>query len=183
MRHIIWNRWDETQWQQIAPLYRQAFPNGAKTKEIIKIMFDKRMCELHAGIMDNEEPAAMALTGRADNIHALIIDYFAVRRDLRNQGIGSEFLRLIQAWAKERQRLEGIIIEAEAAPTEENDRRRQFWMRNGFRQTEYVHRYIWVPETYQALYLPFGEGARLPEDGESLFRHITAFHRRAYGRA
>lgn len=73
-----------------------------------------------------------------------------------------------------------MIVEVEAAPSEANTRRVCFWEQCGFRTTDYVHRYIWVPEPYRAMYRSFDADDPLPDDGEALFRCITRFHRKAY---
>ena len=77
--------------------------------------------------------------------------------------------------------LAGIIIEVESDATPDNLARIAFWESCGFVATDYVHRYFWVPEPYRAMVLRFRDGDdSLPLDGELLFRHINAFHAKAY---
>jgi hypothetical protein len=73
-----------------------------------------------------------------------------------------------------------MLIEIEAEETPGNCSRLRFWQRCGFLATDYVHRYIWVPEPYRAMVLPLRADADVSDDGEDLFRRITAFHKQAY---
>lgn len=76
--------------------------------------------------------------------------------------------------------LRGIIVEVEAEETPENLGRIRFWEACGFRLTDYVHPYIWVPEPYRAMALSFPYREPLPLDGRELFAGIIRFHERAY---
>jgi len=175
-------QWDEKRWRLAEPIYEQAFPaHGRKSREIIRRMFDRNLCQLHL-IASGTETAGMALTGIDSKENALIIDYIAVKETVRGQGIGRELLNRIKHWAKTEAGCKGIVIEAEAGPGEENNRRIRFWEANGFRLASYVHQYIWVPEPYRAMVHHFDDSNRLPEDGERLFRIITRFHQKAYRR-
>jgi GNAT superfamily N-acetyltransferase len=174
--------WDEARWNAVEPIYEQAFPSGRKSRDIIRRMFQKRMCRLHT-IAQGSEIVGMALTGTDHQAGALIIDYIAVRKDARGSGYGSLLLGFIKQWAQTIEGCKGIIVEVEAQPTEANRQRIRFWETNGFHLTAYVHQYIWVPEPYRAMYLNFDEHNVLPEDGEVLFRSITRFHQEAYRRS
>jgi GNAT superfamily N-acetyltransferase len=180
MEFITLHQWDEAWWHKAAPLYLQAFPTGSKSEGIIRSMFTRGIAYLHLGVKDNE-PVAVAITGTAkdDDGKVLIIDYLAVRADLRSQGIGEHFLERIRKWAEEEVRVKGVVIEVESEDTPINRRRKKFWEKCGFTLTSYIHTYIWVPEPYQAMVLPLS-GSELPEDGESLFRYINRFHQEAY---
>ncbi|WP_366344619.1 GNAT family N-acetyltransferase [Paenibacillus amylolyticus] len=118
----------------------------------------------------------MAVTGlegkAADRI--LIIDYLAVEQKLRGLSIGTWMLKQIRAWALREHR------EAEFGTTVAHQERIQFWQRNGFILTSYVHQYRMVPEPYQAMMLPLDTSTHVPDDGEALFRYINAFHKVAY---
>jgi GNAT superfamily N-acetyltransferase len=179
----ITDEWDEARWTAVECIYEQAFPEGGrKSRDIIQSMFEKRMCQLHT-ISQGPEIVGMALSGIDHQAGALIIDYIAVRREVRGTGYGRWLLDLIKQWAQTAAGCKGIIVEVESEPTEENKQRILFWETNGFHLTTYVHQYIWVPEPYQAMYLNFDERNRLPEDGEILFRSITRFHKKAYSRS
>ncbi|MCZ8517391.1 GNAT family N-acetyltransferase [Paenibacillus filicis] len=180
MRYVTIEHWDEALWKLAEVIYEEAFPeHGRKKRSLIRSMLERGLCFLHVAL-DGESAAAMAITGRLEQLNALLIDYIAVREALRGQGLGQDFMAHLRRWASEEERLDGIVIEIEAEPSPENLKRLRFWENCGFRPTAYVHRYIWVPEPYRALILPLRPEIRLPEDGETLFRSITAFHKRAY---
>ncbi|WP_248925172.1 GNAT family N-acetyltransferase [Paenibacillus hamazuiensis] len=172
--------WDETLWNEAETVYAEAFPeHGRKPRKIIRSMFEKKMVFLHVA-KERSDVIAMALTGKLPELNALLIDYLAVRESVRQRGVGQQFFGRIREWAAAEQRLSGIVIEIESENSETNRDRFRFWTRCGFAATDYIHRYIWVPETYLAMYLPLTPGARLPHDGEALFKSITAFHQKAY---
>ncbi|WP_145331056.1 GNAT family N-acetyltransferase [Paenibacillus xylanexedens] len=173
--------WDEALWARIERIYREAFPYGAKTKVILHSMLDRGIGYLHMGVHQGEV-VAMAVTGLVGKgeERLLIIDYLAVEQKLRGSGIGTWMLKQLRAWATREHGVEGIIIEAESGTTEAHLERIQFWQRNGFVLTSYVHQYSMVPEPYQAMMLPLGRSKHVPDDGKALFRYINAFHRVAY---
>jgi GNAT superfamily N-acetyltransferase len=175
------NDWNEEAWKQAEPVYNQAFPEqGRKPRGIIKRMFERRLCHLHT-VFDHSEVVAMALTGFDHELRACIIDYLAVREDMRSRGYGQKLIDYISEWSRVQTGCRGIIIEAEAESTDENIRRIRFWERCGFRLTDYVHHYIWVPEPYRAMALNLDKATDfLPEDGQALFHAITRFHEQAY---
>ncbi|EFM10221.1 GCN5-related N-acetyltransferase [Paenibacillus curdlanolyticus YK9] len=180
MDYQITDDWDEERWQAAERIYEQAFPlDGKKSRDIIRGMFAKRMCQLHT-IAYGTEIVGMALTGIDQRVGAVIIDYIAVRADYRGTGVGRSLLDRIKQWGHETAGCKGIIVEVESEATAENWQRKHFWQSNGFQLTDYVHRYIWVPETYQAMVMSFDEREPLPEDGKLLFRSITRFHEKAY---
>lgn len=182
VEYRITEKWDEALWNEVEPIYEQAFPlDGKKSREIIKRMFDKKMCQLHT-IAQGSNPIGMALTGIDKQAGALIIDYLAIREEARGQGHGRYLLDCMKRWTQSVTDCRGIIVEVEAELTEENHQRIEFWKSNGFHLTSYVHQYIWVPEPYQAMYLNFNETDKLSEDGKILFRSITRFHEKAYRR-
>lgn len=177
MRFETYDRLDERVWPAARRLYRQAFPDG-KPDGIVQGMFARGLSLLQIGEVDGRV-AAMAITGVIRQANALLIDYLAVLPEMRGQGIGTAFVDAIRDWA-ESSCLEGLILEAESEASPANERRIRFWERCGFIATSYVHQYIWVPEPYRAMYLPIGQAPNLPRDGEALFRHIGAFHRKSF---
>ncbi|MCR2807826.1 GNAT family N-acetyltransferase [Paenibacillus soyae] len=183
LEYRVTGEWDDVLWGKVEPIYEQAFPlDGKKSRDIIRRMFGKRMCELHT-IGHGPEIVGMALTGIDKQAGALIIDYIAIRQDVRGSRHGRILLDYIKEWARAVAECKGIIVEVESDPTDENVRRIHFWQRNGFQLTSYVHQYIWVPEPYRAMYLNFDESDPLPDDGKLLFRSITKFHEKAYRRS
>jgi GNAT superfamily N-acetyltransferase len=180
MERCMTASWDERLWQLAEPIYDCAFPReGRKSCAIIRSMLERGVGQLHIGIQDGQAQA-MALTGRAKRCNAIIIDYLAVRDELRGRGIGQAFFATIRQWAEQDEKANGIIIEVESDPTPDNAARIRFWQSCGFRLTEYVHHYRWVPEPYHAMVLPFHDEPALPTEGEELFRSINAFHAQAY---
>ncbi|GAA3401813.1 GNAT family N-acetyltransferase [Paenibacillus hodogayensis] len=180
MDYRVTAEWNETIWRLAEPIYRHAFPeHGRKPEAIIRRMFERGLCRLHTAAVDNET-IAMALTGIDARASALLIDYIAVKREVQSRGYGRLFLERIRTWAETSARCRGIIVEVEADPSNENLRRIRFWEQCGFRLTDYVHHYIWVPEPYRAMALSFRQDDPLPDDGETLFRSITRFHQQAY---
>ncbi|MFC9709270.1 GNAT family N-acetyltransferase [Paenibacillus sp. NPDC056933] len=173
--------WDEVLWARMERIYHEAFQSGAKTKAILRSMLDRGIGYLHTGV-HHGEVVAMAVTGlegkAADRI--LIIDYLAVEQKLRWLGIGTWMLEQLRDWALREHGIKGMIIEAESGTTEAHQERIQFWQRNGFILTSYVHQYRMVPEPYQAMKLPLDRSTHVPDDGEALFRYINAFHKVAY---
>lgn len=172
--------WNERHWKEAEPVYEQAFPAaGRKNPAIIRRMLERGIGQLHTAVL-HKETIAMALTGHSAKGEVTIIDYLAVDEAYRNQGVGRRLIDYIRAWSGQQSVCRGIVIEVEAEPTEANLGRIRFWERNGFRLTDDVHQYIWVPEPYRAMILHLTEANRLPEDGKTLFRYITSFHERAY---
>ncbi|GIP19732.1 GNAT family N-acetyltransferase [Paenibacillus sp. J22TS3] len=173
--------WDQSWWKKLKPIYEEAFPHGAKPESILSSMLDRGIACIHGGDIGGEA-AAMAVTGLSGSEEepTLIIDYMAVRRDLRGQCLGYQFLQQIKDWAVQEHGIKAIIIEAEAEDNETNRARLQFWESCGFTATAYVHPYIWVPEPYRALFLPLVPDFEVKDDGKSLFRYITSFHEKAY---
>ncbi|UQZ32861.1 GNAT family N-acetyltransferase [Paenibacillus sp. PK3_47] len=181
MELITTAHWDDSLWASIEPVYREAFPSGAKPERILRSMLDREIAYLHAGLSDGQV-TAMAVTGIVPegNNKRLIIDYLAVSEEMRGKGAGTSFLELIIDWAVKDHGVQGVIIEAESGDSETHNRRIHFWEKNGFILTPYVHQYIWVPEPYQAMLKPLDQHITVQDNGESLFRYINKFHSIAY---
>lgn len=183
LNFLTWTEWNETDWQKAEPIYRQAFPHGAKPKGILKQMLDRRIASMHL-LMNGDRAAGMAVTGteQAGKDKLLIIDYLAVREDLRGRGLGGAFLEYIRDWAVRECGIDGILIEVEAGNTPEHEERCRFWERSGFVRTSYVHQYIWVPEPYTAMLLPLDPELEVRDNGRELFRRMEEFHRKSFSR-
>lgn len=172
--------WDEQLWKQVSPIYNQAFAEkGAKPEKIIRNMFRKKICYLHMMVEDGDV-TAMALTGKLRVIQALLIDYLAVREELRGRGAGLKLMNYIKKWSQTEGGFSSHIIEVESEETLENLSRINFWKKCGFQLTDYIHHYIWVPEPYQAMYNILIPTATIPKEGEELFKHISQFHKASY---
>jgi len=181
MEHLTTDSWDKSLWAEADVIYREAFPeHGRKSEAIVKRMFERGLCTLHVWRIQ-DEAAAMALTAFDDRSGLLVVDYLAVRQSRQGQGIGRSCVSQLRDWAAgEKPGCRGIVIEVEAEESEENAKRIRFWESVGFRQTDYVHVYIWVPETYRAMSLGFDAAMPITDDGRELFKAITRYHERAY---
>ncbi|MDR6549931.1 GNAT family N-acetyltransferase [Paenibacillus qinlingensis] len=178
MIYEITTSWNEDLWEQAEHVYEEAFPaHGRKNRALIRSMFERGICMLHTW-REDAHVIAMALTAWNQAAHVLIVDYIAVGRAQRGQGVGVACMGDIRKWA-DTAGCHGIVIEVEAEPSKENAERIRFWEKAGFRLTDYVHTYIWVPETYRAMYLSLGE-LEQQDDGKQLFSYITEYHEQAY---
>ncbi|GAE25518.1 hypothetical protein JCM9140_1518 [Halalkalibacter wakoensis JCM 9140] len=170
--------WDDHLWRVASPLYMEAFGDkGAKPTKIIQNMFAKEMAELHVGY-NKSTPVVMALTGKLEADGMMIIDYLTVSENERGHGLGKLLIAYIRKQAMTKG-YKNLIVEVESEETSDNKRRIDFWRSCGFFLTEYVHHYIWVPETYQAMYLPLVAGSG-KLSGEDLFVSINTFHRKSF---
>ncbi|MHA6532053.1 GNAT family N-acetyltransferase [Paenibacillus sp. BAC0078] len=178
---MTYDQWDDALWASIEPLYREAFPHGAKPVNILKAMLDRKIARLHVRYQDGRI-AAMAITGLSGSAaeRLLIIDYMAIDTELRGQGLGRQFLEQIRDWYVREHHIQAILIEVEAGGTEEDAARVHFWEHCGFIATDYVHQYIWVPEPYRAMVLPISKDFTITDDGKNLFRRITDFHMKSF---
>lgn len=172
--------WDEILWRKVEPVYREAFPEQrGKSNGVIRRMFERKLSELHTWT-EAGEVIAMALTSADRAANVLVLDYLAVRANRRGSGIGWHCVEAIRKWAATSESCRAVIIETEADETEENAERIKFWQKVGFQLTNHVHPYIWVPETYYAMYLPLDPSFKPDDDGKSLFKFITKYHEKAY---
>ncbi|MEH7120946.1 GNAT family N-acetyltransferase [Neobacillus vireti] len=182
MEFKTFEQWDDHIWEKIRPIYDQAFADkGAKPEKIIRNMFEKQICFLHIGFIDGQA-AAFALTGNLFKIKSVLIDYLAVKEELRGQGIGIHMVEYIMDWAVSCENFTSLLIEVEAEDTVENQKRVKFWERCGFVLTSYIHQYIWVPEPYQAMYKKLKPETAFLTNGEHLFTYIGQFHKTSFQR-
>ncbi|WP_066304969.1 GNAT family N-acetyltransferase [Bacillus sp. FJAT-29814] len=180
MQVRIVDSWDEELWKQVSRIYEQAFAGkGAKPEKILRNMFRKKLCFLHVGFIE-DEVVAMAFTGELKGVGALLIDYLAVEEGFQHRGIGLQMVEMIKDWCLSDGRFNSIVIETEADPTPDNLARIQFWKNCGFTITDYVHYYIWVAETYRAMFVKLVPDSVLSENGEEVFRFINKFHKASY---
>ncbi|MCI3920077.1 GNAT family N-acetyltransferase [Paenibacillus sp. TRM 82003] len=179
MNFLTIEPWDAALWRRAEPILDEGFPaEGRKTSAMIRKIVDTQAGYVVVGL-DGERPAAVAVTGKLPELDALLIDYVAVGAADRGRGFGREMIEELARLARG-YGYRGIVIEVEAEASEENDGRKRFWTSVGFRLTEYVQRYRWVPETYQAMYRELTPDAPLPHDGETLFDSIMGFHGKIY---
>lgn len=182
MKLITIDYWDQTLWEKANDIYIEAFgEHSPKPEKIIRNMFQKKLCFLHCLINHEDQIIGMALTGSIKENQIFLIDYFAIRKNKQGKGMGQELFFLIKEWVLSRNSYDQILLETESGNTLENIARIQFWKRCGFTLVDdYIHHYIWVPETYQAMVLNLRENTRLPSDGKTLFKYISSFHKKSF---
>lgn len=105
-----------------------------------------------------------------------LLDYYAVRQDLRGTGIGSRFLR--QLCEGELKGQDCVLLETEdpeglpEGPEKiKREQRLRFYLKNGMRDTGVRTKVCGAD--YQVLQMPVGEAA----DRESVIRRYTAHYR------
>lgn len=114
------------------------FPYGElKPLDVIQKL-NKRKNYICIGLYNNNELLAYALLASSKSY--LLIDYYAVCKDHRDEGIGSEFLNILQEHFRN---YDGIIVEVERVECGPNEsekiirkRRIDFYKRNGMRMTD-----------------------------------------------
>lgn len=174
------NYWDEDIWKEWRKVYQEAFGDkNAKKEQIIRNMFHKEMSFFHIAYHKGKV-VAIGLSGKIEGTKLLVIDYLAVIKRERSNGIGQHMVDYIVGWAKEKGSFEGIIIEVEAENKKENEERIQFWEKCGFKQTSYIHDYKVVPEPYKAMYVELVPYIKWPEKEEKFFRWLGAFHKKCF---
>ena len=123
-------------WLRIRLLYRQAFPRyERKPFAIIRRMFREGRTDVWMAFQQGRFAGMAATINGGD---AILLDYFAVQRALRGQGVGSVFLQaLLEKYAGK-----GLFVEIEAADRDDPDgskaRRKAFYLRNGLEDMHVV---------------------------------------------
>ncbi|MEC1695641.1 GNAT family N-acetyltransferase [Schinkia azotoformans] len=176
--------WDEEIWNRARPIYEEAFgKHGAKSTAVIRNMFRKQMIFLHI-VMDetenNPKVVGMAITGKLKVLNSLLIDYLAIKKSFRDQGIGALFVQYIKDLALSKFDCDSMILEIEATEDPVYQKRIQFWEKCGFHLTVYIHDYKVVPEPYQAMYQKLTPESNITMEGKELFKHLGHFHRKCF---
>ncbi|MEJ8307167.1 GNAT family N-acetyltransferase [Saccharibacillus sacchari] len=177
--------WNDALWAQIFPIYSASFPaHIRKPERIVRDMLNVMDAFLHVGLSEGV-PCSMAVTGLSSDKRLLIVDYLAVSPGFRQRGAGKQTTDALADWARETYGVSGLLLEAEVDNSKESRDRQRFWERCGFESTEYVHRYVWVPEKYRAMLLDLQSDTErsaepLSRDGKQLFRQIEAFHKLSF---
>jgi GNAT superfamily N-acetyltransferase len=181
MEFITRNQWDEELWSQVRSIYNVAFGEHAtKPEKIIRNMFAREICSLHV-LMENENVLSMALTGSIPGSSVLLLDYLAVRKDLRGHGIGKDFFDYIKDWAGSQAKYKRILVEVECDETPQNHARIHFWEKCGFHLLDdYKHCYKWGPQHYMAMVLHLKGNPPTPLKGEDCLNYMSSFHKESY---
>ena len=116
-------------WLQIYQLYMEAFPaSERKPFGMIRRMYRKGTTDIWC-LERSGSFAGIGITINGPDL--ILLDYFAVRKPLRGQGIGAAALDLL----REAYRGKGFFLEIEAPdrddPTGIKARRKAFYLRNG----------------------------------------------------
>lgn len=122
-------------WLRLYRLYREAFPDAErKPFGIIVNMHRQGKTDLWCLKTDNRF-AGMAATINGDAL--VLLDYFAVERHLRGQGIGTAAMAALQEQYRDR----GLFVEIEStrqpAPNQtEREKRKQFYRFSGMEELD-----------------------------------------------
>lgn len=181
MKFITTKQWDEDLWQKTRNIYNVAFGEHAtKPEKIIRNMFAKGLSSLHV-LIENDKVFAMALTGSMPNSSVLLLDYLAVRKDLRGHGFGQELCDYIKEWSGLETNFKRILVEVECDETPGNLARIHFWEKCGFQLLDdYQHCYKWGPQHYMAMVLFLKGKPATPLKGEDCLKYMATFHKESY---
>lgn len=118
----------------ILDLYQSAFPeNERKPFSVIERKAAMGSMEILL-IKDGKKRLGFAITALGENL--VLLDYFAVAEKYQGQGVGSEALQLIRDLYSESQFYLEIETPDETAPNHiQRVRRKEFYLRNGMRET------------------------------------------------
>ncbi|MEH7180311.1 GNAT family N-acetyltransferase [Neobacillus vireti] len=181
MEFITSNHWDEELWQNVRGIYTVAFGEHAtKPEKIIRNMFARNLCSLHV-LKESDIVLSMALTGSLPGSSVLLLDYLAVRKDLRGRGVGIAFFDYINEWARSQNQYNRILVEVECDETPQNIARIHFWEKCGFQLLDdYKHCYKWGPQHYMAMVLYLKSKPATPLKGEDCLKYMASFHKESY---
>ena len=123
-------------WLRIRLLYRRAFPrNERKPFAVIRRMHREGRSDVWLAEHDGRFAGLAATINGGD---VILLDYFAIDKQLRGQSIGSAFLQALLKHYADR----GLFVEIEAADQDdssgEKQRRKQFYLRNGLEDMQVV---------------------------------------------
>ncbi|MFS0776793.1 GNAT family N-acetyltransferase [Neobacillus sp. 3P2-tot-E-2] len=181
MEFITTQQWDEDLWQKTRDIYNVAFGEHAtKPEKVIQNMFARGLSALHV-LKENDVVLAMALTGAMPNSSVLLLDYLAVRKNLRGHGIGKGFFDYLLEWASSQPQFKRILVEVECDDTPQNHARIQFWEKCGFQLLDdYKHCYKWGPQHYMAMVHYLKGKPAIPLKGEDCLKYMASFHKESY---
>lgn len=118
------------QWLKIRRLYRTAFPVYERKPLGLVRRTQKRGGSDVWCIEDDGRFVGFAITMNTNDL--VLMDYFAIKDEVRGRGIGSESLRMLQQqYADKRFFLEIESIYEDVPNLEERKRRKKFYLSNG----------------------------------------------------
>ena len=117
-------------WRDIKKLYNEAFPANEK-KPFWLIRRKHRQQAADVWVMDQEgEFVGLAITMNGKDL--VLLDYFAITKNMRNRGIGSKALAMLQMKYNDRRFfLEIESVDEPGETQEERQRRKKFYLTNG----------------------------------------------------
>ena len=119
--------------KEIKRLYKRAFPRLERKRfALIERKAREGLSKILAVKDENEEFCGLMITAAYDGV--MLLDYFAISEDVREKGIGTKALR---EFLKRFENEYRIFLEIEL-PSGEDDlknRRKNFYMRNGLKQS------------------------------------------------
>lgn len=138
---------DEEIFAEIKTLYDSAFPKNERKE--IKYLLEKGqdVGEVYA-FFDGEKFVGFTCLLNYHSICHVI--YFAVAENLRDEGYGTKIIKAVCEAKKRKRVLVDIEMEEDDAPNEaQRVKRKEFYLRNGFKDTEITYR--WEGEDYEIL--------------------------------
>ena len=127
---------DRCHLEQIKKLYKEAFPKEErKPFQLMETLSEQGKMEILA-IEEDGDFKGLCINMLVPGTDLALLDYFAISPEARNGGYGSRTIKLLsERFAGQRMIFE-IEREDDAAPNAEQRRRRkQFYLRNGLRET------------------------------------------------
>ena len=147
---------DTKELPRIMALYRHAFPANERCP--LDMLLDDRSGSSDFLAFYEEEAFCgfVCLLSHGDLTHIL---YLAIEEEMRGKGYGTRALEAVRAARPGQRVLADIELDSpRAANREQREKRRQFYLRSGYRETEV--RYSWRHESYEIL----AQGGTLTEE-------------------
>ncbi len=138
---------DKEIYAEIKTLYDSAFPKNERKE--IKYLLEKGqdVGEVYA-FFDGEKFVGFTCLLNYHTICHVI--YFAVAENLRDEGYGTKIIKAVCEAKKRKRVLVDIEMEEDDAPNEaQRVKRKEFYLRNGFKDTEITYR--WEGDDYEIL--------------------------------
>ena len=143
---------DSPWFPQVKALYESAFPANERIP-IKQLMDNKIQRDFFAFVDDiNGSPTFCGFSNSITRGTITNIVYFAVEPKLRSRGYGSQILKTIHELHPDTRLIVDIEVEEDSKDAEElerRNRRRDFYLRNGFEAAEF--NYNWQGEHYRLL--------------------------------
>lgn len=120
----------DTEWGLLEKLYTEAFPENER-KPFSMIREKHRVKQTDVWVVeDNEVFSGLAITMNSGDL--VLLDYFAICKEKRGNGLGGESLMaLFEMYREKRFFLEVESLTVPADNIEERRRRKQFYLNNG----------------------------------------------------